>query len=79
MSDSDVLNIGTLNFNCLYISLSLLLLYNICNYDNITIVLSKIYSFNYMSLLIIINIIGLYIFLKNLTLEVNIKWSIKYK
>lgn len=79
MSDSDVLNIGTVNFNCLYISLSLLLLYNICNYDNITIVLTKIYSFNYMSLLIIINIIGLYIFLKNLTLEVNIKWSIKYK
>lgn len=68
------------NFNSLYICL-LLLMYNVwkSNYQYINIILTKLYLFNYISLIILINIIGLYIFLKNLSFEVNIKWSIKYK
>jgi hypothetical protein len=68
------------NFNSLYICL-LLFMYNIwkSNYDLINIILSKLYLFNYTSFMIVINIIGLYLFLKNLSFEVNIKWTIKYK
>ena len=70
------------NFNSLYICL-LLLIYNVCksNYQYINIILTKLYLLlNHTSfIIIIINIIGLYIFLKNLSFEVNIKWSIKYK
>lgn len=56
-------------------------MYNIwkSNYDLINIILSKLYLFNYTSFMIVINIIGLYLFLKNLSFEVNIKWTIKYK
>ena len=66
------------NFNGLYICF-LLFLYNIwkSNYDYINIFFSKIYLFNYTSLFIIINIIGLYFFLKHLTFQIN--FSIKYK
>ena len=68
------------NFNILYICL-LLIMYNIwkSNYEYINIILSKLYLLNYTSLMIVINIIGLYLFLKNLSFEVNIKWTIKYK
>jgi len=68
------------NINSLYICL-ILFLYNIwkSNYEYINILLNKIYLLNYTSLFIVINIIGLYIFLKNLSIEVNIKCSIKYK
>ena len=68
------------NFNILYISL-LIIIYNIwkSNYEYVNIILSKLYLLNYTSLMIIINIIGLYLFLKNLSFEVNIKWTIKYK
>ena len=68
------------NFNSLYICL-LLFIYNIwkSNYEYINIILTKLYLLNYASLIIIINIIGLYLFLKNLSFEVNIKWTIKYK
>jgi hypothetical protein len=68
------------NLNSLYVCL-ILLIYNILksNYDYITIILSKLYLFNYTSLFLIINIIGLVFFLKNLSFEVDIKWSIKYK
>jgi hypothetical protein len=68
------------NFNSLYICL-LLFMYNIwkSNYEIINIILSKLYLFNYTSFMIVINIIGLYLFLKNLSFEVNIKWTIKYK
>ena len=70
------------NFNSLYICL-LLLIYNVCksNYQYINIILTKLYLLlNHTSfIIIIINIIGLYIFLRNLSFEVNIKWSIKYK
>ena len=34
---------------------------------------------NHISLIIIINILGLYLFLKNLSFEVNIEWTIRYK
>lgn len=68
------------NFNILYICL-LLIMYNIwkSNYEYINIILNKLYLLNYTSLMIVINIIGLYLFLKNLSFEVNIKWTIKYK
>lgn len=70
------------NYNCniLYMSL-LIIIYNIwkSNYEYVNIILSKLYLLNYASLMIIINIIGLYLFLKNVSFEVNIKWSIKYK
>jgi len=68
------------NLNSLYICL-LLLIYNVWNSNNqyINIILTKLYLFNHTSFVILINIIGLYIFLKNLSFEVNIKWSIKYK
>jgi hypothetical protein len=68
------------NFNSLYICL-LLLIYNVwkSNYEYINIIFSKLYLLNYTSFIIIINVIGLYLFLHNLSFEVNIKWSIKYK
>ena len=68
------------NFNMLYITL-LVIIYNIwkSNYAYVNIILSKLYLLNYVSLLILINIIGLYLFLKNVSFEVNIKCSIKYK
>ena len=68
------------NFNSLYICL-LLLIYNILksNYEYINIIFSKLYLLNYTSVIIIINIIGLYLLLNKLYFEVNIKWSIKYK
>ena len=68
------------NINSLYICL-LILVYNICksNYEYINIILNKIYLLNSTSFIIIINIIGLYLFLKNISFEVNIKCSLKYK
>ena len=68
------------NFNILYMCL-LLIIYNIwkSNYEYVNIILSKLYLLNYASLMIVINIIGLYLFLKIVSFEVNIKWSIKYK
>ena len=68
------------NFNILYMSL-LVIIYNIwkSNYEYVNIILSNLYLLNYASLMIVINIIGLYLFLKNVSFEVNIKWSIKYK
>ena len=68
------------NFNILYVCL-LLIMYNIwkSNYEYVNIILHKLYLFNYTSLMIVINIIGLYLFLKNLSFEVDVKWTIKYK
>ena len=67
------------NINSLYIFI-LLFLYNIwnSNYEYVNIILGKIYLLDYTSLIIVINIIGLYLFLKNLSFEVNVKWSLKY-
>ena len=68
------------NFNSLYVCL-LLLLYNIIrdNYNYIIIIYNKICLFNYYSLLIFINIFGLYLILNKLSFEINIKWSINFK
>ena len=68
------------NFNSLYVCL-LLLLYNIIrdNYSYIIIIYNKICLFNYYSLLIFINIFGVYLILNKLSFEINIKWSINFK
>ena len=68
------------NFNSLYVCL-LLLLYNIwkSNHEFINLLFEKLLLLNYSSFLIMINIIGIYLFLRNLSFEINIKWSIKYK
>ena len=67
------------NYNSLYICL-LLFMYNVykSNYEYINIIFNKLYLFNYISFIIIINIIGLYLLLKKISFEVTIKWSIKY-
>lgn len=67
------------NINSLYFCL-LLLVYNIwiSNYHYINIIFNKIYLLNYTSFIIVINIIGLYLFLKNVSFEVNLKCSVKY-
>lgn len=71
-----------LNFNSFYLCL-LLLLYNILrdNYSYILIMYNKLFLFNCNSLLIFINICGLYFILNKLTfdLNINIKWSINFK
>lgn len=64
------------NFNSLYICV-LLIMYK--NYEYINIILQQLYLLNSASLIIAINIVGLYLFLKNVSFEVNLKWSIKYK
>ena len=66
--------------NSLYIFL-ILLSYNIwnSNYDYINMIFNKLYLLNYTSFIIVINIIGLYLFLKNLSIELNIHCSLKYK
>jgi len=68
------------NFTSLYVCL-LLLLYNILrdNYSYVIIIYNKLYLFDYYSLLIFINIFGLYIILNKLSFEINIKWSINFK
>ena len=65
------------NFSALYIC-GLILVYNMWqhNYEYIHLIFSQIYVLNYTSLIVIINIIGLYLLLKNITFEV--KLSIKY-
>lgn len=68
------------NVNNLYICL-ILLIYNIWknNYEYINIIFKKIYLFNYTSLVIMLNLIGLYLLLKKLSIDISIKCSIKYK
>ena len=68
------------NFNSLYICL-LIIIYNIweTNYDYINIIVNKLYLLNYTSLIIIINIYGLYLILTKISFEVNMKFSIIYK
>jgi hypothetical protein len=51
--------------------------YNVFHYEYINIIVSKLYLLNRDSILIMINTVGLYLFLKNITFEVNL--SIKYK
>jgi len=68
------------NFNSLYVCL-LLIIYNIwkTNYEYINIIINKLYLLNYTSLIIIINICGLYLILTKISFEINIKYSIMYK
>lgn len=68
------------NFNSLYVCL-LLIIYNIwkTNYEYINIIVNKLYLLNYTSLIIIINIYGLYLILTKISFEINIKCSVMYK
>ena len=68
------------NLNSVYICL-LLLIYNICksNYEYLHVLWNKICLLDYTSFIIIIIILGLYLFLRNICFEVNINFSIKYK
>jgi len=66
-------------FNSLSVCV-LLLIYNIwkSNYEYIYLLWNKLILLDYTSLIIIINIIGIYLFLKNLTFEINIHFTIKH-
>jgi hypothetical protein len=68
------------NFNSLYVCL-LLIIYNIwkTNYEYINIIINKLYLLNYISVIIIINICGLYLILTKISFEINIKYSVTYK
>lgn len=72
--------IKTYNLNSFYICL-LLLVYNIWHSNSyyINIILHKIYLLNFTSSIMIINIIGLCIFLNSLSIEVNVSCSLKFK
>jgi len=67
------------NFNSLYVCL-LLLLYNIwkSNHDFINLIFIKLSLLNSTSFLIIASTFGIYLFLRNLTFDIKIQWSIKY-
>ena len=67
------------NFSSFYIC-ALLFIYNIwkSNYEYVNIIFSKLYLLNYTSLVILINIIGLYLFLNKLSFDVTVKWTVKY-
>jgi hypothetical protein len=69
----------TYSLNSLYV-FGVFLLYHVCytNYYYINIILSKLYLLNIHSLVILLNIVGLYLFLKNVYFEVNFKFSVKY-
>lgn len=68
----------TYNLDSMYIFV-IILLYTIftSNYEYIKLFISKIILFNYSSLLIFINITGIYLFLKNISFEINLKISYK--
>jgi hypothetical protein len=68
------------NFNSLYVCL-VLIMYNIwkTNYEYINIIINKLYLLNYTSLIIIINVCGLYLILTKISFEINIKYSVVYK
>ena len=72
--------IQTYNFNSLYFC-AVFLIYNVykSNYYYINIIFSKIYLLDYTSFIIIINLLAIYLLLKNTSFEINIKWTIKYK
>jgi hypothetical protein len=66
-------------FNSLYIC-GLLIIYNIyqSNYDFINLIYKKIILLDFISLFLIINIIGIYLLLQNLSFEIDLKFSIRY-
>ena len=53
-------------------------MYNVwkSNYEYIYSILCNLYAFNYMSCIILINIIGIYLCLKHLSFEINV--SVKF-
>ena len=67
------------NFSSFYIC-ALLFFYNIwkSNYEYVNIIFAKLYLLNYTSLVILINVIGLYLLLNKLTFDVTVKWTVKY-
>ena len=63
----------------------LLFVYHLCisndyeyYYNHLASIINKIYLLDSTSCLIVINIIGLYLFLKNLSFTVNIQCSLQY-
>ena len=66
------------NFNSLYI-VWIIILYNIftTNYDYIKLCINKIMLFDHISIIIFVNVIGIYLFLKNITFEIN--FTISYR
>jgi hypothetical protein len=68
----------TYSFDSMYI-LGIILIYIIftSNYEYIKLFISKIILYNYASLIIFINITGIYILLKNISFEINLKISYK--
>ena len=66
--------IKDIKINIIYLFIFLLL----SKYDILIIILNKLYLFNYTSLFILLNIIGLYLFIKNISFEINLKFNIKY-
>jgi len=69
----------TYPLNSLYI-FWILFLYNLftSNYDYIKLFISKIILFDSISFLIIVNMIGIYLFLKHITFEIHFEISYKY-
>ncbi len=64
------------NFNSLYICAFLLVCHmGYSNFEYINIIVCQLYSFDQVSLIIAINLVGLYLFLKNIQFELNIKCS----
>jgi hypothetical protein len=63
------------NYSSLVVVIALVM-YNIIkfNYNIIQVVITKIMAFDYNSLIIIINIIGLYLMLQKLSIEIRIKY-----
>ncbi len=68
------------NLSSIYICM-VLIVYNIynSNYNYINRIINQIFLFNYTSVFIIINIIGLYLLLNNISFELKISCSVKYK
>ena len=66
--------IKDIKINIIYLFIFLLL----SKYDILLIIVNKLYLFNYTSLFILLNIIGLYLFIKNISFEINLKFNIKY-
>ena len=68
------------NFNSVYISLLLIMIYNIWHSNDLCLFFINLYQkcilLNYNSLLLLIIIIGFYMILTKITIE--IKWTIKY-
>ena len=67
------------NFSGFYLNLLLCIYCLHFNNNIIYLLLNKIYLFNAMSFIIIVNMIGLYLILNKLNFEINITWTIKYK